>query len=181
MPRDQAPEPWRSFLRELEDLLPEPVALHCFGGFVVTMHYDMPRRTGDIDLLAVVPHGMTRLLQEMAGAGSRLHRTHLVHLQQVGVATVPEDYQVRLAEMFPGEYTRLRLLALDPYDLALSKLERNLAVDREDVKFLARSVPLRPNVLTQRYQQELRPYLTNTARHDLTLRLWLEAAFPVQG
>lgn len=60
-------------------------------------------------------------------------------------------------------------------------LERNLAVDREDVKYLARTVPLRPDLLEQRYQQELRPYLPNAARHDLTLRLWLEAAFPVQG
>jgi|SRR6185503_7139428 len=145
------------------------------------VHYGMPRRTGDIDLLAVVPHGMTQLLQELAGEGSRPHRTHLVHLQQVGVATVPEDYQERLVEMFPGEYTRFRLLALDPYDLALSKLERNLAVDREDVKYLARTVPLRPAVLETRYQQELRPYLSNAARHDLTLRLWLEAAFPVPG
>jgi hypothetical protein len=62
-----------------------------------------------------------------------------------------------------------------------AKLERNLAVDREDVKYLARTVPLRPDVLKRRYQQELRPYLPNATRHDLTLRLWLEAAFPVRG
>jgi hypothetical protein len=29
-----------------------------------------------------------------------------------------------------------------PYDLALSKLERNSQKDRDDVRFLARSVPL---------------------------------------
>lgn len=113
--------------------------------------------------------------------GSRLHRTHLVHLQQAGIATVLEDYPERLAEMFPGEFTRLRLLALDPYGLALSKLERNLAVDREDVKYLARTVPLRPDVLERRYRQELRSYLPNAARHDLTLRMWPEALFPIQG
>ena len=32
-------------------------------------------------------------------------------------------------------------------------------------------------VLKQRYEKELRPYLANEQRHDLTLKLWLEACF----
>ena len=43
--------------------------------------------------------------------------------------------------MFPGAYRNLHLMALDPYDLALSKLERNSQKDRDDVRFLARRVP----------------------------------------
>jgi len=65
-------------------------------------------------------------------------------------------------------------MGLEAHDLALSKLERNSARDREDVKFLARSVPLDPALLESRYHAELRPYLANPERHDLTLRLWLE-------
>jgi hypothetical protein len=47
---------------------------------------------------------------------------------------VPEDYEERLTEMFPGAYEHLRSCARDPYDLALSKLERNIQRDRDDVK-----------------------------------------------
>jgi hypothetical protein len=53
-------------------------------------------------------------------------------------------------------------------------LERNSARDREDVRFLARAVPFDLAVLENRYHSELRPYLANPERHDLTLRLWLE-------
>jgi hypothetical protein len=56
----------------------------------------------------------------------------------------------------------------------LSKLTRNSPVDREDVKFLMRRAPLDPKVLQERYRRELRPYLSNEARHDLTLALWLD-------
>jgi hypothetical protein len=77
-------------------------------------------------------------------------------------------------ELFPGRYTRLRLFGLDPYDLALSKLERNSQVDRDDVKYLFGTIPLNPDVLEHRYRTEQRPYLSNEVRHDLTLGLWLE-------
>jgi hypothetical protein len=76
--------------------------------------------------------------------------------------------------MFPSAYQRLRLLGLEAYDLALSKLERNSARDREDVRFLARAAHLDPSVLVDRYRSELRPYLAAAERHDLTIRLWIE-------
>lgn len=57
----------------------------------------------------------------------------------------------------------------------VSKLERNAARDREDVKYLARTVPLDLDLLETRYRTELRPYLSSPERHDLTLRLWRDA------
>jgi hypothetical protein len=41
-----------------------------------------------------------------------------VYLDPVGIATLPENYEDRLAEVFPVEFERLRLFALDPYDIA---------------------------------------------------------------
>ena len=80
----------------------------------------------------------------------------------------------RLVPIFPAAYHNVHLTGLEGYDLALSKLERNSARDREDVKFLARAVPLDPAILEDRYHSELRPYLAAVERHDLTLRLWIE-------
>jgi hypothetical protein len=67
----------------------------------------------------------------------------------------------------------LQSVGMEGHDLALSKLERNSARDREDVKPLARALPLDLTLLERRYHSELRPYLASPARHDLTMRLWL--------
>ena len=109
-----------------------------------------------------------------AGEGSALHKEYGVYMQHVGIVTVPENYTDRMTLMFPTAFRRLLLLGLEAHDLALSKLERNSARDREDIKYLARVAPLDLSVLESRYQAELRPYLANTERHDLTMRLWLE-------
>jgi hypothetical protein len=65
-------------------------------------------------------------------------------------------------------------MALDPYDLALTKLERNIERDRSDVRYLARTVPFDLNTLRERYTTELRSYLAHPAREDLTLQFWIE-------
>lgn len=155
-------------------LLKEEVELHCLGGFVMTMLYGLDRPTADVDILPVGSNAATESLIGLAGQGSKLHKRHRIYLQVVGVAQVPVNYEDRLTDMFPGSFNHLRLFALDPYDLALSKLERNTQRDREDVKHLAATVPFDLNVLRERYQTELRPDLGNPEREDLTLRLWIE-------
>jgi hypothetical protein len=92
----------------------------------------------------------------------------------VAVAAIPENYEERLVEMFPEAYHHLRLMALDPYDIALSKLERNSQKDRDDVRFLSRAIPLDLGLLQRRYEQELRWQLGRPDREDLTMKLWIE-------
>lgn len=76
-----------------------------------------------------------------------------------------------MTEMFPGAFKHLRLLAFDPYDVALAKLERNIQRVRDDVKHLARTIPFDIDALKDRYEKELRPLLANPEREDLTLQL----------
>jgi hypothetical protein len=174
MPFNSIPEPWKSFFTEIDKSLEEELALHCLGGFVMTILYGLDRPTADVDVLPVGSNAATDSLIVLAGQGSTLHKKYRVYLQVVGVAQVPVNYEDRLTEMFPGTFNHLRLFALDPYDLALSKLERNTQRDRDDVKHLARFVPLDLNMLQQRYREELRPDLGNPEREDLTLKLWIE-------
>ena len=61
--------------------------------------------------------------------------------------------------MFPGALRHISLMALDPYDLALTKLQRNIERDPGDVRFLARTIPFELDILRDRYYTELRPYL----------------------
>ncbi|MEK7403908.1 MAG: DUF6036 family nucleotidyltransferase [Acidobacteriota bacterium] len=174
MPHDQPPEPWHSFFLAIDTAFDHPVALHCIGGFAIAMQYGLPRPTVDVDCLTVTPVEATARLQSLAGEGSALHGRYGVYVQHVGIVTVPENYADRLKLMFPTAYRTLLLMGLEAHDLALSKLERNSARDREDVRYLARAVPLDLAVLESRYHSELRPYLASPERHDLTLRLWLE-------
>ena len=169
---DTIHEPWRSFLGQLDSIVEEETQLHCLGGFVVTQIYGAKRKTLDIDVLSIVPK--TASLIDKAGKGSPLHKEHGVYLDKVGVATVPENYEDRLTEIYVGKFERLRLLAFDPYDIALAKIERNIDRDRADVRFLAKTIPFDLDVLKKRYHDELRPYLAIPEREDLTLRLWVE-------
>jgi hypothetical protein len=79
-----------------------------------------------------------------------------------------------LTEMYPRAFRRLRLFALDPYDLALSKLERNIERDRADVRFLARTVPFDLEILRERYRKELRWQLGNPESEDPRKFGWLQ-------
>src|SRR5450759_1149125 len=176
MPSDRVLAPCRSFLAEIDAATPHPLELHCISGFAVTMHYELVRATGDLDVFDVIPNHAAQWLASMAGEGSALHKRHRLYVQIASVATLPYEYAGRLIEVFAGEFERLRLLVADRYDLALSKLPRNLDVDFEDVKHLARSPDFDLGMLKQRYYAELRPYVSGPPeRHDLTLKLWIEA------
>ena len=164
------PEPWNSFFYELDTKLDEEVCLYCVGGFAITIQYGLPRQTADIDVLSIAPTVLA-----IAGNGSRLHTKHHVYIQPMGgIVTLPENHMERVAELFPGRYRRLRLFGLDPYDLALSRLERNSQRDRDDIKHLSKTIPLDLEILERRYRIEQRPYLANEEKHDLTLRLWID-------
>jgi len=175
MPPDAVPEPWRSFLRDLNAQLTAPMDLHCIGGFAAAMCYGLARPTGDIDVVEVFPGTRVEELLHLAQAGTPLAQKYRVHIQKVSVVHLPARYDERLIEMFPRAYPRLRLLAPDAYDLALSKLERNSDQDFEDVKHLARTVLLDLEILRRRYETEQRSSVFHPEREDLTLRLWLEA------
>ena len=155
----ELPNLWRAFLVDVDGQLPRPIEIHCLGGFVAAFYYDLPRPTNDLDYIAVVPHDAMATLQEIAGIESPLAKKYRVHFQHVGVASPPESYAERLTELFPEKFRRLRLFALEPHDLALSKLTRNSPIDRDDVAQLAKAVPLDARVLRARYQRELRPII----------------------
>jgi hypothetical protein len=169
------PEPWHSFLKELDALASEQVDFQCLGGFVVTQLYGLQRPTSDVDVLSIAPTTQRKELLEKGCKGSELHQKYKVYLDYVDIAQLPCEYESRIAEMCPGVYKRLHLFALDPYDLALTKLTRNIQRDREDVRYLAGSVPFNLDILKQRYTTEYRPYLMGRPEDaDSVLNLWIE-------
>ena len=138
------------------------------------MFYDAPRTIADINVISVIPNDQTRNLLELAGEGSPLDGKHGVYLDCIGITTLPENYEDRLTEILAGEFRFLKHLALDPYDIAPAKIERNIDRDREDVKFLARVIPFDLEILKDRYFKELHPAPGILEREDLTPQLWIE-------
>ncbi|MBS1849611.1 MAG: hypothetical protein JST79_01755 [Acidobacteria bacterium] len=165
--------PWNAFLGQLDSLLLRPVTIHCLGGFVVTAYYGIEMPTSDLDYLLVRPADAYHEIEALAGLGSALSKKHRVYIQNVGVGDYPEDYEERLTKMDVG-LKNLTLLALDPYDLLLSKITRNGQKDREHVRLLAQHLSLKFSILQQRFDVEMKPWLPNLARHELTLQLWKE-------
>lgn len=175
MPRtSRPPEPWDSFLKELDEAVDTEVRLDCIGGFVVTQLYGWERTTADVDVIELAPRAAGAILTAIGALGGELSKRHHVYSDRVGVAAVPDNYEDRLLEMFPGAYRHLRLMALDAYDLALSKLERDSRKDRYDFRYLARNIPLDLGVLQRRYLTEMRWQLGRPDREDGTLQLWVD-------
>jgi hypothetical protein len=176
--RSSLPRQWQAFLSDVDALLSEPVELHCLGGFVVAAQYGFGRPTGDLDHLSVAPGRVVVLLQDRAGKGSPLYEKHRLYLEHVTIASLPEHYKRRLIDILPGQFQRLHLRGLEAHDLALSKLERNIQVDREDVRHLAKNGHLDRTMLRDRYTKELRSHvLGDPKKHDATLEMWIESFF----
>lgn len=176
---DRPAEPWLSFLSDLDQLLTEPVDLHCIGGFVVSQLYGFGRETADVDILTTAPFQAADQLLAAAGKGSPLHRKHRVYIDYVGVASYPDNYETRLVRAFPV-WEHVRLWALEPHDLALTKLERSIERDIRDVMFLAQAGLIERDTLLARFRTELEPYLVGRTPtwHQTTINMWVEACWP---
>lgn len=177
MPLSVVPKKWVSFLADVDAALTQDLTLHCLGGFVVEVLYDRPSHlpTSDVDIVEIVPQTAYNELMELAGEGSKLYKKHGLYFQMAGVAKLPENYADRLTTVFQGHFKHLHLYALDPYDIALSKLEYNRAKDRQDVSHLARTIPFDLDILKDRYEREQRHNMANPmGREDTTLQLWVD-------
>ena len=174
------PEPCHSFLAEIDAALADPVFLNCIGGFALTVHYGMSRTTADVDLLEVPAAVLAGPLLTLGRECGPLHRKYKLYVDPVTVAFFPDNYEDRLTEIFAGAYKNLRIRVLDPYDVALTKLGRNNQRDRDDVRFLARSIPLDIETLKDRYLVELRWQFEDGLRYgpryraDRDIDEWIE-------
>lgn len=174
-PKVQLPSPWSEFLSEVDKNLSKQVEMHCIGGFVLTLVYGAPRTTGDIDYLTIAPNDAYCEVENLAGYGSKLANKYKVYFQRVGgVTDLPENYEERLVDLELG-LQNLSLKVLEAYDLVLSKLTRNSPKDREDIKYLATKLKLSFALLYERFTTEMKPWIANPDRHELTLtKIWRE-------
>lgn len=163
------PPPWAEFLAAVDKSLSHAVEVHCVGGFILSLLHEIPRSTADLDYIDIYPDSQE--LEHLAGRESELTKKYKVFFHRVGgISDFPEDYQTRMSET-PLGLQKLSLKALDPYDLALSKLTRNNPKDMEDVKFLAKKLGLSFATLYGRWEKEMKPWVPHAERHETTLNV----------
>ena len=145
----------------------------------MSQHHGFARETADLDVLTVVPREAGHRVFQLAGKGSALHRKHRVYIDRVGIANYPVDYEERLVRAFPL-WPKVRLWALEPHDLALTKLERSNDRDIPYVMFLAQAGLITRVTLMSRFETELEPYIPERTPgwNRTTLRMWVDACWP---
>lgn len=94
------PEPWLSFLRDVDSALSRHVEVHCLGGFVLSVLWELPRPTGDVDFIEIKPSGAASELNDIAGADSRLAGSHKLRFHQATFTSKSEHYQNRIRNSF---------------------------------------------------------------------------------
>ncbi len=143
------------------------------------MAYGLPRSTNDLDYFTLVPPNLTMVVHDLAGQGSALARKHKVHIHRAAIASLPEDYQERMTELYPAMFKQIRLFVLEPCDLVLSKLCRNAERDREDAKYLIKTQQIDAAVFKERYDRELKCNLIGDPKViEGALQMWIEEYFP---
>jgi len=68
-------DPWLGFLQDVDRTLNQPVEVHCLGGFVLAVQWELPRPTGDVDFIEIEPSNARGEFLRIAGEGSEIART----------------------------------------------------------------------------------------------------------
>ena len=135
------------FLHAIDDELAreasprERLDLYLIGRAALILRFGLDLGTKDVD---IVRRGDMPDLQRKAidlfGEGTPNALRWRLYLQPVpeGLPPLPGSYR-RLSVELPGEWKVLRPRQLDPHDLAITKLKRFHAGDREDLQILCSS------------------------------------------
>lgn len=134
--------------RGIDQRLARSVDIYIIGGAAAILGYNVTKETNDIDVDGQIPKELAdAFAAETKALGLNLH------LSQVGVFSPPEGYRERAKfEDFPKR--KLRVWHLDQYDLAISKLDRGIEKDFEDIARIHENSPFEIERLIQIFQDE---------------------------
>jgi len=96
---NRPPEPWDSFLKDLDDAVGVTTRLDCIGGFVVAHFYGLGRPTSDVDVIEIAPNAVAEIVSALGLREGPLSKKHGIFIDRVGIAMIPENYEDRLVEM----------------------------------------------------------------------------------
>ena len=118
----------------------ETVAFHLIGRSALILRYGLNLFTKDVDIVHFHDSALERIAVERFGKGTQNADRLGFYLEPVpqGLPPIPGGYCSR-SEDIPGHWRVLRPKQPEPHDLAVTKLKRFHAKDRQDLQILCDS------------------------------------------
>ncbi len=120
------------FLRELGSVLREPVTLRIGGSIALIQNGLLERATEDVDVVDEIPDEI-RAQNVLLDRLKKRYGIYIAHFQS---HYLPEGWQARLHD--GGTFGQIKVLYVDPYDIAVGKLFSRREKDRDDLRMLKR-------------------------------------------
>lgn len=132
----------------VESRLTKNINIYVIGGASAILGYNVTKETNDVDIDGAIPPDFAQAF----AAEVKVLKLDL-RLSQVGVFAPPEVYRQRAKfEDFPKN--KLRVWYLDQYDLAISKIDRGIEKDFEDIERVHKQSPFNCDKLVQIFNDE---------------------------
>ncbi len=154
-------EQLKTLFARIDTRLSEDTNIYIIGGAAAILGYNVTKETNDVDIDGVIPQEFEKAFDSEVKA-LKLD----LHLSRVGVFSPPEGYRERAKfEDFPKK--KLRVWYLDQYDLAISKIDRGIEKDYEDIARIHEQNPYRPGELIRIFNDE---YIKTVAIGDSRIK-----------
>lgn len=136
------------FLQSLDSQLSQPRRVVLIGGAAAALAYGITWATTDVDTIGNIAdlEGALQLARVATGLD--------VPFQTVGVYDAPYQYEDRLVRLDLG-FRHLQIDVPEKHDLALMKVVRGQANDREAIQQIAERVGLDESTLVDRFKSEM--------------------------
>lgn len=142
-----SPDQLVRFLRAVDEALTDAATITMIGGSALALGYGVEIFTNDIDTYRSNLEPLRPAIENACG------RTGLrIPFANASIAQLPPGFEERARRILP-ELVRLEVWAIDPYDLAASKLLRGNAHDREQLADLHDLTPLDRPTLVARFTE----------------------------
>ncbi|MBL7542743.1 MAG: hypothetical protein JNL11_02955 [Bdellovibrionaceae bacterium] len=138
----------KKLFKNIDAKLTSSIDVYIIGGASAILGYNVMKETNDIDIDGGIDSEFNRLFS----AEAKKLKLDL-YLSSKGVFSPPENYRERMRKKtFPKK--KLRVWYLDQYDLAISKIDRGIEKDLEDLKRVHAKSPFEVNTLVEIFNNE---------------------------
>ncbi|PWU17147.1 MAG: hypothetical protein C5B49_09465 [Bdellovibrio sp.] len=141
-------EQLKELFTRVDKRLKKKLDVYIIGGASAILGYEVIKETNDVDVDGPIDPDFKAIFEDEADTlGLDLY------LSSRGIFSPPDGYRNRChSEDFPAE--KLRVWYLDQYDLAISKLDRGLGKDYEDLQRVHKKKPFSYEQLIEIFNNE---------------------------
>jgi hypothetical protein len=159
------------FLREVDELLNEPVVLEIIGGAAALLAYGARRATKDIDSFTTIDEKIVEAVRKVK---------HKIPLDRAAVADQPYNYEDR-RQILDLPFRNLVVLVPERHDILLMKAVRAMRNDDEVIQEMHEAEPFDLDTIVKRYKSEMGQAIGDHKILDQKIQLVIEKLFGRKG